>query len=225
MSPAHPPPPADRRRCSPFARAPHTSRKQVKDEVSFYAHAAHLRDVHLIGEIGFNAGHSAITMLFQTHHSRLVSFDTEDLPWSKTSLEFVQRLYPGRVERIKGNSLETVPQFAAKDPRKFDLFAVDGMHDGVFPYQARQTLLRRGREREAIVLCSPVLSLAPCILYLQDMAAGRNASRAGGYILIDDHSPSFPAVIEAWEKAKKEGWITEIICVDQGERRGRAARP
>lgn len=110
---------------------------QVPDEVSFYAHAAHLHDVHLIGEIGFNAGHSAVTMLFQTHHSVLVSFDIEELAYSKTSLEFVQLMYPNRLERIVGSSIETVPVFAAKDKRKFDLFAIDGMHNAEFPYMVR----------------------------------------------------------------------------------------
>lgn len=91
---------------------------------------------HFRTQIGFNAGHSAVTMLFHSHN-KLVSFDTEDLPWSAGSLAFVQRMYPGRVERVKGNSIETVPAFAKSDPRKFDLFAVDGMHSGEFPYKAR----------------------------------------------------------------------------------------
>lgn len=46
------------------------------------------------------------------------------------------------------------------------------------------------------------------------MIAGRDASRPGAYILIDDHSSSFPDVIGAWDRAKREGWITEILCVD-----------
>lgn len=50
----------------------------------------------------------------------------------------------------------------------------------------------------------------------QDMSAGRNASRPGAYVLIDDHSDSFPDVVRAWDRAKKEGWITEILCVDKG---------
>lgn len=109
----------------------------MKDEISFYAHAARLHDIHLIGEIGFNAGHSAITMLYQTHHTKLISFDTMDLPWSTLSLEFVQGMYPHRVERVKGSSIDTVGVFAKTDERKFDLFCIDGMHSGVFPYQAR----------------------------------------------------------------------------------------
>jgi hypothetical protein len=87
------------------------------------------------------------------------------------------------MERVAGPSATTVPEFAKSDPRKFDLFAVDGLHDGEAPYL--------------------------------DMKNGRDASRKGAYIVIDDYSQSSPAVVAAWARAKSEGWIEEIVCVDR----------
>lgn len=154
----------------------------VEDEVLFYGQAARLPNVHLIGEVGFNAGHSAIAFLFHNNNSRVVSFDVGNLKWSAHSLEFLQRLYPGRVDRVKGYSQKTVARFAANDARKFDMFAIDGDHDGEAPYL--------------------------------DMVNGRKSSRSGAYVLIDDWTPAAPAVMEAWARAISEGWVKEILCVD-----------
>jgi predicted O-methyltransferase YrrM len=103
----------------------------VRDEVSFYGAAALLPGVKLIGEIGFNAGHSTVTFLFQKPDLKVVSFDLGVLRWSSISYAFVKRLYPGRLEIINGYSTDTVPKYVGP---KFDLFAVDGAHDGETPY-------------------------------------------------------------------------------------------
>lgn len=47
------------------------------------------------------------------------------------------------------------------------------------------------------------------------MLNGRNASRPGAFVVIDDYSNTFPDVKVAWARAQKEGWIYEIICVDK----------
>ena len=106
----------------------------VPDEVMFFAQAARLPGVRLIGEVGFNAGHSAISFLSQSEHSKLISFDLEEVKWASQSLDFVHRLFPDRVDRLKGGSETTVANFAKEDPRKFDLFAIDGNHFGQGPY-------------------------------------------------------------------------------------------
>jgi hypothetical protein len=48
----------------------------------------------------------------------------------------------------------------------------------------------------------------------QDMVNGRRASRRGAYVLIDDWTPAAPAVMAAWSRAKEEGWVREVLCVD-----------
>jgi len=66
----------------------------VPDEVLFYSQAAKLPGVRLVGEVGFNAGHSAIALLTQKAGSALVSFDLDTrrtMPWSAQSLAFLLR--------------------------------------------------------------------------------------------------------------------------------------
>ena len=153
----------------------------VRDEVAFYAAAAQLPNVELIGEIGFNAGHSTATFLFQKPNLKVVSFDLGVLRWSTDSYAFVKRLFPGRLEVINGYSTDTVPKYVGP---KFDLFAVDGAHDGETPYL--------------------------------DMKNGRAVTKPGGYILIDDYTETNFAVKRAWKRGIDEGWIRELLCVDEG---------
>ena len=153
----------------------------VRDEVAFYAAAAQLPGVELIGEVGFNAGHSTVTFLWQKPAIKVVSFDLGVLRWSQDSYAFVRRLFPNRFELRKGYSTDGVPAYQGP---KFDLFAVDGAHDGETPYL--------------------------------DMKNGRAVSREGAYVLIDDWTNTNYAVKLAWQRAKDEGWIREILCVDNG---------
>ncbi len=130
------------------------------------------------------AGHSAITFLWQRPSIKVVSFDVGTLDWAAESLRLVQRIYPGRVERITGWSTDTLPAFAHDDARKFDLFAIDGGHAGEVPYA--------------------------------DMRNGRNVSRPGAYVLIDDWTETNRDVKAAWARAQAEGFITQVLCVDEG---------
>lgn len=107
---------------------------EVPRQVMFVSAAASLPGVRLIGEIGFNAGHSAITALWSNEDATLVFFDSQDLDWSNQSLSFVSRIYPHRIDRVKGPSQITLPRFAANDARKLDMLFVDGIHSGDTPY-------------------------------------------------------------------------------------------
>lgn len=159
---------------------------EVPRQVMFVSAAASLPGVQLIGEIGFNAGHSAITALWSNENATLVSFDTQDLDWSKQSLSFVSRIYPHRIDRVKGPSQVTIPVFASKDARKLDMLFVDGVHSGDTPYL--------------------------------DIVNGRLASLPHAYVMIDDWSESFPDVQTAWQRAKREGVIEEILCETESGR-------
>ena len=103
----------------------------VPDEVKFYAAAARLPGVYRIGEIGFNAGHSTVTFLFQRHNIHVTSFDLGQMKWTTNSVKFVQRMFPNRLDYLKGYSTDTVPKY---DGPLFDLFAIDGSHNGDVPY-------------------------------------------------------------------------------------------
>lgn len=81
-------------------------------------------------EIGFNAGHSADTILRANKNIELVSFDIGLHGYVKPAAEFIQFLHPGRHTLILGDSTETLPEYIARNPeKKFDLLFIDGGHD------------------------------------------------------------------------------------------------
>lgn len=84
-----------------------------------------------ICEVGFNAGHSAITWLHGTS-AQLKEFDLFQLPYSAGSRAYVELLYPGRVTFYSGNSavtlLQYVTQVAAGVEPPCDLWFIDGDH-------------------------------------------------------------------------------------------------
>lgn len=103
----------------------------VPHEVLFYGEAARRPGVLRVGEVGFNAGHSALVFLWSNAAVNMTSFDLGDLAWTSSSVEFVKAAYPGRMEYVKGLSTDTVPAYTGAP---FDLFAVDGNHDSTVPY-------------------------------------------------------------------------------------------
>lgn len=85
--------------------------------------------ISLIGEIGFNAGHSAELFLLAQPHTRVISFDLGGWPCVKWGKVYMDRFYPNRHTLILGNSLLTVPQFFRDNPTtRFDLIFIDGGH-------------------------------------------------------------------------------------------------
>lgn len=157
---------------------------EVSAQVSAYQKAASVPGMKHICEIGFNAGHSAITFLHMNpNHAQYTVFDIGQL-WSPRAKEFVKYLFPGRVTYVQGDSVSQVKAFVAevesgaREP--CNLFSVDGDHGEVIPYQ--------------------------------DFINARDATVDGGYILADDATTSFPGVGLAWEKAESEGWIRRLNC-------------
>lgn len=82
-----------------------------------------------ICEIGFNGGHSGIIFLAATPRStRVTAFDLQKYKYSDPGLDYVQKLYPGRLDMLEGSSLVTVPAFTKEYGRTCDIFSVDGDH-------------------------------------------------------------------------------------------------
>jgi predicted O-methyltransferase YrrM len=81
-------------------------------------------------EIGFNAGHSADTMLRANKNLSLVSFDLGCHGYVQPAADYIQFLHPGRHELILGDSTQTLPLYIEANPdKKFDLLFIDGGHD------------------------------------------------------------------------------------------------
>ena len=83
-------------------------------------------NVKSVMEIGFNAGHSCEVFLTSDPDIRVTSFDINQHGYTSYGVRYFAEHYPGRLEFIPGNSMETVPVYPDK---KFDLIFVDGAHD------------------------------------------------------------------------------------------------
>ncbi|CAN0293213.1 unnamed protein product, partial [Scytosiphon promiscuus] len=91
--------------------------------------------VSRICEVGFNAGHSSLNWLLNSHPStKVLAFDLGEHDYVKHALEFLQAVFPGRLDVVMGDSTSTVPAYAdaeeaaGRDPRVCDMVFVDGAH-------------------------------------------------------------------------------------------------
>lgn len=80
-------------------------------------------------EIGFNAGHSAEIFLSSSKKIHLTSFDIGYHDYVNLGKQFIDEKYPDRHTLIIGNSLQSVPEYALKENKKFDLIFIDGGHN------------------------------------------------------------------------------------------------
>ena len=87
-----------------------------------------------IMEIGFNAGHSSLLYLLSNPNSKLTIFDICEHKYTLRCFEYLQSVFPNRLEIFQGNSTKTIPEFIIKNPdTKFDLIHIDGAHFGDIP--------------------------------------------------------------------------------------------
>jgi len=83
-----------------------------------------------ICEVGLNGGHSAALFLEAAgRKSQVKMFDIGTLTYTRTALRLLQRLYPGQVEYIQGDSHATTLEFARTRGRVCDVMSIDGAHD------------------------------------------------------------------------------------------------
>jgi hypothetical protein len=97
-------------------------------QMSYYSKvAAALPRGSSICEVGFNVGHSAAVFLHANPDVTLHTFDLFRAKEMRACLEFMQRLFPGRIHAHRGDSRLTVPN--ATITPKCALVHVDGKHD------------------------------------------------------------------------------------------------
>ncbi len=100
----------------------------VEDEVVFYAKSvAHLPNISIVCETGFNAGHSAITFLYANPKIKYIGFDLGDMPWSEAAVKYVKYLYGDRFEYHKGFTKDTLKPETLKG-QVCDFLSVDADH-------------------------------------------------------------------------------------------------
>lgn len=82
-----------------------------------------------IMEIGFNAGHSSLLYLISSPNSKITVFDLCEHKYTMPCFNYLQTLFPNRLEIYPGDSNKTVPEFHKNNPnKKFDLVHIDGCH-------------------------------------------------------------------------------------------------
>ena len=83
-----------------------------------------------ICEIGVNACHSLLLMLFVNPDAEYTLFDLGNHQYTQPCIEYVQSQFPkGRIKIIYGNSVETIPNYVILAPNdKYDLCHLDGGH-------------------------------------------------------------------------------------------------
>lgn len=129
-------------------------------ETEFLKNAVKRDGIVNVMEIGFNAGHSADTMLSSNPAINLTSFDLGNHEYSKFGKEYIDQKYPGRHTLINGDSRETVPKFINKNNKKFDLIFVDGGHEEDIPFRDMQNAMMLAH-RDTIVILDDVRKQPP----------------------------------------------------------------
>jgi len=75
-------------------------------------------------EVGFNGGHSAALFFHANPDINLLSFDLCDHRYTELCLDYLKTKY--RIEFIKGDSIQTIPQH--QNHSKYDMIHIDGGH-------------------------------------------------------------------------------------------------
>jgi predicted O-methyltransferase YrrM len=99
----------------------HVSKEQIDYLRSILKRYTHIRNVL---EIGFNGGHSSVAMLDARDDVSVTSFDIVSHTYVESAKEFVDELFPGRHNLVRGNSMNKLPGHTIR----YDFAFVDGGH-------------------------------------------------------------------------------------------------
>jgi hypothetical protein len=82
-----------------------------------------------ICEIGVNACHRLLLMLLVNPDAEYTLFDLGNHKYTRPCIEYIRSQFPAaKIEIIYGNSVETIPNYIAQGPEKYDLCHLDGGH-------------------------------------------------------------------------------------------------
>jgi len=102
--------------------------KQIKGQVDFLKTQVQNPLIENVMEIGFNGGHSSELFLENNSNIHVTSFDICGYNCVRVGKNFIDKKFPGRHTLIKGNSLDTVPEYVKTNNTKFDIIFIDGGH-------------------------------------------------------------------------------------------------
>ncbi len=133
---------------------------QIPEESLILARAVSSTNIKDVLEIGFNAGHSAVTLLANNPHCNVTSIDLGWHPYTKYGKQYVDIAFPGRHKLLIGDSTKVVlEQALALEGKKYDLIFIDGGHD--FPIAKHD------------LVCSQLLAHTKTILLMDDVVENK----------------------------------------------------
>lgn len=100
------------------------------EELTYLYRLAKENNSEIVGEIGLNAGYSALAFLYANPNTDVVSFDIGTHPYIEIAKEYIDEKFPGRHTLVEGDSKKAVPQYAKENPEiQFDTIFIDGGHE------------------------------------------------------------------------------------------------
>ncbi|GJQ11380.1 hypothetical protein GpartN1_g3171.t1 [Galdieria partita] len=151
-------------------------------------HRGHAR----ICEIGFNAGHAAVTWLSALPNSTYIGFDNGFHNYTQRCVDYLKRYFgEQRIDIYYGSSDTTVWEYANQHPwTSCDIFHVDGQHYGELPFQDIANAKRLVASGSLIIVDDAVLS-GPC-------------ERHGSFC----YNPT-----QAWKQLNASGLMSTAECI------------
>eukprot|EP00873_Tetraselmis_striata_P033950 jgi/Tetstr1/454214/TSEL_041133.t1 len=137
-------------------------------------------------EIGFNAGHSANTLLAANPGVSLTSFDLGRHGYEEKAKSAIDALYPGRHSLVLGDSRATVP--AHEPERPYDMIFIDGGHRKDIPAADLENCRRLAHADTIVLMDDIVLKEAWKKKYTNAPTKAWTEMRAAGRLIEEGHS-------------------------------------
>ncbi|KAF0689881.1 Aste57867_18702 [Aphanomyces stellatus] len=159
-------------------------------------------------QIGFNAGHSAMTLLSANSEMHLTSFDLVEHAYVSKAAAFVDAAFPGRHVLIAGDSTVTIPAYVTDEP--FDFIFVDGGHSLEVATADLANCLRLARAGTIVVMDDVVgtpnstWTYGPTVAWNQAIGAGAVVELGRVNLRRDLPSPT-------WVQGRDPAWASAGI--------------
>ena len=128
----------------------HTSKYPLRE--SCLKSLAARPEVKRMAEIGFNAGHSTVSLLSGNPGKTLTSFDLCTHEYYSETSSFLLQNYAGQLEIICGDSTQTLPELIREGRPKYDFIHIDGGHFDDIPRQDIQNSLELSHQDTFILV-------------------------------------------------------------------------
>lgn len=147
-------------------------------------------------EIGFNAGHSANTLLAANPEASLTSFDLGRHGYEEKAKTAVDALYPGRHSLVLGDSRATIPAHAPERP--YDMIFIDGGHKKDIPAADLENCRRLAHADTIVVMDDIVIKEAWKKKYTAAPTRAWAEMRDAGRLVEEGHIDFRPGYGMSW---------------------------